>query len=137
MSTNEQEPRPIRVVEPSGCGNAPRHEVIRTFVLSLFQAGGTPEESLRSLLSPDVSWDIVGESTSTGIDAVFERADKIATVDEIRISSILTHGREGGVDGEFHTVDGVQTGFCHVLRFASTAKTAKIRTVRTYMIRID
>lgn len=114
--------------EPN-CGNAPRHESLRRFALALAIGDAT---ELENLLAPGFEWKILGETTVEAVSAVLERAQRTPEPAELRVLSVITHGREACIEGETLSVQGHLTSFCQVLRFASTSKTAAITRVRTY-----
>ncbi|MCC3283588.1 hypothetical protein [Arthrobacter caoxuetaonis] len=119
----------IRVETAPNCGNAPRHEITRRFAVAL---AGSDATELESLLSPDAEWDVLGKAACRGLPAIIETVALAAAVVELRVLSVITHGREASIDGEAVFKDGAVMNFCHVLRFANTAKTAAITKIRTY-----
>lgn len=126
MSTSD----PLRVVSEANCGNAPRHEITRRLAVAL--AIGDDAE-LASLLAPAAEWTILGETARSGLAAIVDCSRRSSTPTELRILSVITHGREASIDGEAVAADGTITSFCHVLRFANTAKSAPITVIRTYL----
>lgn len=123
-------PDPLRIVSEPNCGNAPRHEITRRLAIAL--ATGD-EAELESLLAPAVEWTILGEAAHSGRAAIIDRSRRSSSPTELRVLSVITHGREASIDGETVAAEGTITGFCHVLRFASTAKSAPITVIRTYL----
>ncbi len=119
-------------VEPD-CGNAPRKVVLREIVVSLAEQD---IEGITSLLSGDIAWDLVGERTLADSDEVGSWVSNLPAVREVVFGSLLTHGRGASVEGVLRLIDGTRTGFCHVLQFTSAAKTAKIRSVSSYFIKV-
>lgn len=119
----------IRVHTEPNCGNAPRHDVARRLAVAL--AGADPSE-LEALLSPDAEWDVLGTAACRGLPAILENAAPASPAVELRVLSVITHGREASIDGVTLFKDGRAVNFCHVLRFANTAKTAAITKIRTY-----
>lgn len=119
----------IRVHTEPNCGNAPRHEVARRLAVALAGADST---ELESLLSPDAEWDVLGRAASRGLPAILANAEPRSPAVELRVLSVITHGREASIDGVTLFKDGQVVNFCHVLRFANTAKTAAITKIRTY-----
>lgn len=72
----------------------------------------------------------------SGRDAAKEMVLALPDVDELTFGTFLTHGRGAGVDGMMRMVDGTQTAFCHVLRFKSPVKTAKVVGINSYLIKV-
>ncbi len=119
----------LRIVAQPNCGNAPRHEITRRLAVAL--ATGD-EAELEDLLALTAEWTLLGETTRSGLTAITDYSAQAATPTELRVLSIITHGREASIDGETVTADGKVTNFCHVLRYANTTKTAPITAIRTY-----
>jgi hypothetical protein len=122
-------PGSLRVVSEPKCGNAPRQEITRRLAVAL--AIGD-EAELGQLLAPTAEWKVLGETARCGLAAIVEWSVRSSAPSELRVLSIITHGREASIDGEIVTADGHVTGFCHVVRFASTARAAPVTVVRTY-----
>ena len=55
-------------------------------------------------------------------------------VSALYLKTIITHGTECGADGQVIHDDGSETAFSHVFSFAGHAKTAQIKTVRSYLV---
>ena len=121
----------VKIHDEPDCGNAPRKEILRDFVVSLAERNS---EHVTSLVAEDITWRIVGDRTLTGRDAVRKWVTALPKVDQVVFGSLLTHGSGASVDGVFHFVDGTHSAFCHVLRFAGAAKTANIVGVNSYAI---
>lgn len=117
---------------PSDCGNAPRIGIVSDFVVG-WASGDL--DVVAEWLSDDVIWDAVGRETFQGADSA-----KLMTPSFqpqlIEVRSVVTHGRLASCDGYFES-DKERVDFSHALRFASTAKTAKLSELRTYMISTD
>lgn len=122
----------IIVDAPEDCGNAPRKRTIREFFIALYEELDTA----LNYLSDAVHWEMVGSWSATGKAMVREHLLRNAEVERLCINKIITHGTDCGVDGKFTTKDGQSYAFCHVLIFTGGAKTAKIKTVRSYLIKL-
>ncbi|MFQ4149579.1 hypothetical protein AAGW05_12925 [Arthrobacter sp. LAPM80] len=121
----------VKIHDEPDCGNAPRKEIVRDFVVSLAERNS---EHVMSLLAEDIAWKIVGDRILTDRETVLRWVTGLPKVDQVVFGSLLTHGRGASADGVFYLADGTQSSFCHVLRFASAVKTAKIVGVNTYAI---
>lgn len=113
------------------CGNAPRKEVLRDLVVALAEGN---DETVAALVGEDVEWNLVGDTVLRGREAVRAWAADLPEAKEVAFGSLITHGREAGVDGTIEAADGTRYAFCHVLRFPGTARTAKIAEIRSYVL---
>jgi hypothetical protein len=119
------------ISEPAGCGNAPRQLIIRNLTVALAERN---QQQLTSLVDADVQWDIMGSATIDGLKNLIGDLAGQDRIDHIEIRSVLTHGREGSIDGIYTLHNRSTLAFSHVLRFASAGRTAKVTKARSYLI---
>lgn len=121
----------LKVHDEPDCGNAPRKEILRDLALAL----AVPDaDAVASLVRDDVTWTVAGGAQRTGVDAVRAWVAARPASASVTYESLITHGRDASVSG--HTVDGGGRveHFCHMVRFAGTAKTAPAVAVTSYLI---
>lgn len=123
----------VTIHEEPDCGNAPRKEILRDLVVAIAEQD---LEHLETVLDENISWTLVGSQSVSGRPAASEMLLSLPRVDELTFGTFLTHGRGAGVDGMLTMVDGTHTAFCHVLRFPSPVKTAKVIGINSYFIKI-
>ena len=116
---------------PAGCGNAPRAQVVRDFVVAV---QGKDLEHLQQWLSEDVQWDIVGFQKLDGLEQVLDWLRGARDNVELSFNSILTHGHEASTDGRVTNNRNVSVAFCYVITFTGTRKTDRIKAVRSYLV---
>ncbi|WP_396277603.1 nuclear transport factor 2 family protein [Glutamicibacter creatinolyticus] len=131
MTSDNAAATPLEIIEPENCGNAPRAQVIRDLAVAVQSKDA---EHLAQWLADDVQWEIVGFQRLSGLTEVLKWVTNARDNTQLRINSILTHGREGSVDGRVTNVQNISVAFCYMIRFTSTAKTAKIAQVRSYLV---
>ena len=110
---------------PEDCGNSPRMAIVAE-IAAAWAAG--EEDSVREWLREDVAWTLVGEHAPASDGYVRPPL----TAESGEILTVLNHGRLAACDG-YLMREGERVDFCHVIRFAGTTKTAKIREIRTYL----
>lgn len=91
-------------------------------------------DHLRLWMSEDVEWEIVGFETLYGIDALCQWVKTSGEAKSLEFKSVLTHGREGSTDGNLTNGQDIPAAFSHVLRFTGAAKSARIKSVRSYLV---
>lgn len=116
---------------PEDCNNAPRKMVIRDFLIALY---GGDTARLAELLHADVDWQVIAGPTLTGADAAVSWASSPPAAKDLVIHTVITHGTHCGADGVVEFADGSRRAFNHVMLFAGHAKTAPIKTIRSYLI---
>lgn len=119
----------MQITLPTGCGNAPRIEIVAE-VVARWARGDT--EGLAEWLTEDASWTHIGEDPRKETDAP-RAALPAAQPERLVFHTIITHGRLASCDG-FIEAASARTDFSHVLRFASTAKSARVAELRSYLI---
>lgn len=122
----------MEVSIPPDCGNAPRMLVVADFAKNW---ASCDSEALSAMLADSVSWSRPGSdkpSHQGNITALLPpvRAERLV------LHSVITHGRLASCDGYLQS-DGVRIAFSHVLRFASTARSANIIEIRSYWIEMS
>ncbi len=115
------------------CGNAPKRELIRDLTI-YFVSYDIPKAMEH--MADDVVWTLVGDEPITGKErfaaALTQMMGNKAT--ELTIHSIVTHGKEGAVNGEMTMEDGNVFGFADFYEFASAGNT-KVKAIKSYVIR--
>ncbi|APX32583.1 hypothetical protein BH708_07470 [Brachybacterium sp. P6-10-X1] len=107
------------------CGNSPRMAIVADVAVAWAAA---EEETVRGWLREDVAWTLVGEPAPASDGYVRPPLSP----ESGEILTVLNHGRLAACDG--YLVRGRErVDFCHVIRFAGTSKTARIREIRTYL----
>lgn len=117
---------------PSDCGNSPRITIVGDFVVA-WAKGDT--EAVAEWLTDDLSWVIVGAEAHTGSGSATKVVPRIPP-DQLEVLSIVTHGRLASCDG-YLVAGSKRVSFSHAIRFAGTARSAKIAEIRSYLIESD
>lgn len=121
-------------VEPD-CGNAPKKEFLRDFMIAF--ANGDTSFILDSVTDA-VQWDMVGSQSAQGkadVEVMMREMMKTG-VDEMTIGTIITHGNAGSVNGVNVLIDGSRYGFCHVCTFSGLGKNGKLKQISSYVIAV-
>ncbi|OAV59885.1 hypothetical protein [Enteractinococcus helveticum] len=119
---------------PEHCGNAPRKAVIRDFLIALCQRD-IPQ--VQESLKDDVDWDILGPAQLQGGDDSTSWVESQPSATALHLHTVITHGTDCGADGRVTYTDGTEIAFNHVFIFAGHSKTAKIKTIRSYLVEIN
>lgn len=117
------------------CGNAPLKEKLRDFNIA-FGKGDTP--AIVSQLTDNIEWEMVGDKLITGKEAVAAELEKMKayTATELTIDHIITHGRAASCNGSFVMENGEKYAFCDVYEFDKSGKTARIRRMISFVIKL-
>lgn len=121
----------LQISYPENCGNAPRHQIIQEVIVALHSKD---VNHLKRWVRDDVEWEIVGFGTLRGVDALCQWVSSSGEKKSLEFKSVLTHGREGSTDGNVTNEQDISAAFSHVLRFTGATKTARIASVRSYLV---
>lgn len=127
----DEAPSTLKVSEPAHGDGAPRAQVVRDFVVAV---QSKDLHRLEEWLTDDIQWDIVGFKQLHGLPEVLGWVRGARETIEISFNSILTNGLEGSADGTVTNVRNITVAFSHILSFAGTAPSAKIKAVRSYLV---
>ncbi len=119
---------------PEHCGNAPRKAVIRDFLIALYQRDIV---EVLDRLRDNVHWDIMNLTQLQGLDEVEPWVASQSKVSALHLNTVITHGTDCAADGRVIYDDGTELAFNHVLIFAGHTKTAKISTIRSYLVPLN
>lgn len=116
------------------CGNAPKRELIKN--LTIWFASYELDKAF-AFLSDDITWTLVGDVPIQGKEAFRKELDPMRSnrVEELTLSSILSHGKEAAVNGEMQMRDGKRFGFADFYTFTS-AKGDKIKEIVSYVVEL-
>ncbi|MGO1389146.1 MULTISPECIES: hypothetical protein [Brachybacterium] len=133
----------MALILPTDCGNSPRMALVAELMAAWASGEHAP---VQEWLAEGSRWTLVGtadqddrearggdqsaaDETSRGGSAVVPAPFEAETGE---ILSVLNHGRLAACDG-FLMRGEERVDFCHVIRFAGTGKTSRIREIRTYL----
>lgn len=124
----------MKINQMPDCGNSPKREFLKEFNLA-FASGNA--EFLIGHVSEDITWEIFGDKTIQGKEAFTKEVRAMAayTADEITIHHIITHGKEGALNGEF-IMGGKKYVFSDVYVFVSAGKNI-IQKLYSYVVSLD
>ena len=122
----------VKITLAKDCGNAPKKLILRDFNIALLTKDNT---FILENIADDVRWIIVGDEIVEGKDDFINKKEVFYkdNITELIIEDIITHGyvasAHGKVIGPNQTFD-----FCHVYKFTSASKNAKIKKITSYII---
>ncbi len=124
----------LDVTVNTSCKNSPKREFLKDWNIAFAGANST---LVLDNVSDDVTWNIVGDKVIQGKE-VFEQAleeTKMNKATALTLHKIVTHGKEGAVNGAVVTENGKHYAFCDVYEFTNTKGTI-IKSIASYVIEI-
>lgn len=123
-----------KITLKTDCGHSPKREFLKDFNVAF---GKGDVKFLTENVTEDVIWNMVGDKTIEGKDdyskAIKKMKDK--KVSEFVIEKIVTHGKEGAVNGIVKMKDGKNYAFSDFYEFKNT-KSTDLKTITSYVIKI-
>lgn len=122
----------IKIISSPNCGNSPKMEFLKEFNI-LFAKGDI--EILAESVIDDIIWDIIGDKTISGKKDYVTEITKMKNkkITELTLTQILSHCKEGAVNGVIKMEDGKRIAFSNFYLFQG-AKGDKIKYITSYLI---
>ncbi|MGM7702383.1 hypothetical protein ACSVDE_11710 [Pseudalkalibacillus sp. Hm43] len=136
MDHTSLDPHEFSVICPDSCGNSPKGKLIKEITIAFAKRD---LDSLSDYISDGFTWEIVGENKINGRENCYNqlcKMNKDRQVLQIEIKSIITHGREGAVNGSLILDNSKEISFCDIYQFTSAGKNSKIKVLTSYNIEL-
>ena len=132
--TEELEDRVMtEIIRSPDCGNSPKNKFVEDLEVAFAQRD---TDFLLDSVADDIQWNIVGETTIRGKDALKETLERIpqdCEVTKITIDHVVTHGKVRAVNGIIKRKNDTTCEFCSVYEFSNT-KGTNVRDITSYII---
>jgi len=88
----------LKIIAPQDCDNAPKRRIIRDLNIA-FAKGDV--KALADQFHQDIEWEMVGDKTISGFEAVVNYLEKIKSskADALELKQILSHGKYAAASG--------------------------------------
>ncbi|WP_025764456.1 nuclear transport factor 2 family protein [Dyadobacter tibetensis] len=116
------------------CENAPKKKLVLKLTI-LWASGNVPE--MGAYLADELEWDNVGQTHCKGKTNFLKEVEALtkSKVAELRITSIITHGKSAAVYGEMKMMDGTALAFSDLYEFTS-ASASILKSVTSFRIHL-
>jgi hypothetical protein len=124
----------VKITVSADCGNSPRKVFLKD--LNIAFAKGEPA-LIRDNVADDISWQLVGDQDIRGKDAFVDAVMRMRgdNLKALTVATIITHGKEAAVNGEWLLENGNTYSFCDLYTFQG-AKGNTIKSIASYMIEV-
>lgn len=125
----------LKIISSPSCGNSPKMTFLKEFNIALAKGD---LEFLTESVTDEIVWNIIGDRKTEGKEEFIEELKKIKEkkVIELTLEQILSHGKEGAVNGTIKMRNGKKHSFSNFYFFKG-AKGAKIKLITSYIIEVD
>ncbi|WP_417355350.1 nuclear transport factor 2 family protein [Flavobacterium sp.] len=123
-----------KIISSLNCGNSPKMTFLKEFNIA-FAKGDM--KFLIERITDDIVWDIIGDDKIEGKERFIGILEKMKSqeVVELIIDQILSHGKEGAVNGIMKMKNGKTYAFSEFYVFQN-ARGEKIKSLTTYCIEV-
>lgn len=123
-----------KIIIASDCGNSPKREFLKKLNIAFAKVDVT---YLGNCVTESIRWKIIGDKTLEGKEEFLKELDtmKASIASELVLDKILTHGKEGAVNGIIKMQDGKEYAFSDFYEFNS-GRDAKVKSITSYVIKI-
>ena len=123
-----------KITLKTDCGHSPKKEFLKDFNVA-FGKGNT--KFLADHVTDDIVWTMVGDKNIEGKEAFIKTIQKMAEnkVSECIIEKVVTHGKEGAVNGIMKMENGKEYAFSDFYEFKNSTST-EVKTITSYVIQI-
>lgn len=123
-----------KITLETDCGHSPKREFLKDFNAAYGKGKST---FLTENVTDDIVWNIMGGKTIEGKEtyaAALEEMKK-KEVAEMTIEKVVTHGKEGAVNGTLKMADGKKFAFADFYEFKNTSST-ELKSITSYTIEV-
>ena len=123
-----------KIVSTPNCGNSPKMEFLKNFNIA-FAKGDLA--FLEQSVTEDIVWNIIGDKKIEGQQQFIFELEKMKEekTSELILHQIMSHGKEGAVNGTITTESNHKYAFSDFYMFKG-AKGAKIKSITSYVIQV-
>ncbi|WKV13347.1 nuclear transport factor 2 family protein [Marivirga harenae] len=123
-----------KIISNLNCGNSPKMGFLMDFNIA-FAKGDL--EFIADSVTDEIVWNIIGNKKIEGKQKFAEELEKMKStkVAELVLNQILSHGKQGAVNGTMKLQKGKEYAFSDFYIFQG-AKVAKLKSITSYIIEI-
>lgn len=121
-----------KIISSPNCGNSPKMEFLKEFNIAFAKRDVA---FITDSVTDDINWNIIGDKKIEGKEMFTVELEKMKSekVSELVLEQILSHGKEGAVNGIMKMQDGKNYAFSDFYVFQG-AKGTKIKSMTSYVI---
>ncbi|XCF04795.1 nuclear transport factor 2 family protein [Tamlana crocina] len=123
-----------KIISSPNCGNSPKMEFLKQFNIAFAEGNVT---FLKDSVTDDIIWNIIGDKKIEGRANFVKALEELQPVkaSELMIDQILSHGKEGAINGWMTMENGKKYAFSDFYVFQG-AKGEKIKAITSYCLEV-
>lgn len=123
-----------KIVSTPNCGNSPKMEFLKNFNIAFAKRDVA---FLEKSVTEDIVWNIIGDKKIEGQQQFIVELEKMKEekTSELILHQVMSHGKEGAVNGIITTENNQKYAFSDFYMFKG-AKGVKIKSITSYVIQV-
>jgi hypothetical protein len=127
-------PNEMKLIIPKGCDNAPRKQIVIDFTAAMVKQ---QYEILNEYADESIIWyQLIDHKKIEGKCSFITtlQNDHKNLIDCLEIYQVITHGKFASINGVMSFANGTNIDFCDVYMFSNTARSGKVKEIKSYTI---
>lgn len=123
----------VNIIASPNCGNSPKKQRLKELNIAFAERNN---DFIAEHISDDITWRVVGDIQVQGKKEFIAALENMrqAQPTALEILNVITHGKEGAVNGELTLADGKKYAYCDVYEFSGAQKGASIKSITSYVL---
>ncbi|MFS0661035.1 hypothetical protein AB1L07_19595 [Niallia alba] len=123
----------MKLIIPRGCDNAPRKQIVIDFTVAILkqQSEIIKEYADESIILYQLKDNKKIEGQCSLITTLQDENKNIGCLE---IYQVITHGKFASINGVISLANGTKIDFCDVYMFSNTARSGKVKEIKSYRL---
>jgi len=130
----DSSPNEMKLIIPKGCDNAPRKQIVIDFTVAILKQ---QNKIIKEYADESVIWSQLKDNKKTEGQSLlinFLQDENKDIIDCLEIYQVITHGKFASINGVISLTNGTKVDFCDVYTFSNTAKSGKVKEIKSYRL---
>ena len=130
----DSSPNEMKLIIPKGCDNAPRKQIVIDFTVAILKQ---QNKIIKEYADESVIWYQLKDNKKTEGQSLlinFLQDENKDIIDCLEIYQVITHGKFASINGVISLTNGTKVDFCDVYTFRNTAKSGKVKEIKSYRL---
>mgnify|MGYP003507436431 FL=1 len=124
----------MKIIIPKGCDNAPRKQIIIDFTVAILKQ---QNEVVEKYADESIVWFQLKENKKieslSALLTILQNENK-DIIETLEVYQVITHGKFASINGVISLANGTKVDFCDVYTFSNTAKSGKVKEIKSYKV---
>lgn len=124
----------MKIIIPKGCDNAPRKQIVIDFTVAILKQ---QNEIVEEYADESIVWFQLKDNKKieslSSLITIFQEENK-DIIETLEVYQVITHGKFASINGVISLANGTKVDFCDVYIFSNTAKSGKVKEIKSYRV---